>query len=51
MQKNVAIFFRPWPIVMFQKRGLKKKKKLINCKVNLFVMQQNVAIILGPGQL
>ncbi len=31
-QENVAIFFRAWPIAMFQKTGLKKKEKmLINC--------------------
>ncbi len=24
-QKNIAIFLRPWPIVMFQKRELKKR--------------------------
>ncbi len=51
--ENVEILFtRPWPIVMFEKRGLKKKLKLINCnEIPLFVMWENVAIFLGPGQL
>ncbi len=40
-------------MVMFQKRGLKKKKIIIIfCnEIPLFVRQENVAIFLGPGQL
>ncbi len=46
------IFFRPRSIVMFQKRGLKtKRKKLIICnEIPLFERQENV-IFFGPWRI
>ncbi len=52
MWENVAICVRPWMIVMFQKKEL--KKKWTNCnEIPLFVMWEKVKIFWGGvgGQL